>query len=442
MTKSSLLQHVLDLAALRTECCPSDARRMAQLSLFDWMVVSIAGSNEPLSKILRDFVGAEGGVPVATVTGSDLKLPPRAAALANGAISHALDYDDTHFSYIGHPSVAIFPAALAAAEEMGASGDDVVDAFLLGAEATCRIGMVLGRDHYDAGFHQTATSGAFGATIAAARLYQLDRDALSAALGLVSTRASGLKSQFGTMGKPFNAGAAAANGIEAASLAKRGFTASTDAFAGAQSFLAAHHADNAGSGKIADWSFDKFFFASVSHKLHACCHGTHAMIEALLLLQAGGKIAADDVDEVRVNITPRWQNVCDIKTPQTGLEIKFSYVFLAAMVLQNINLAAYESYHDAACKDTYLMALAERVKVVGDDSIADSAARVEVRLKDGKTSSQSFDLLSPIDPAVLGQRLLAKGAALIGTAAAHDLWAMTNNLGGVSASDLASKLQR
>jgi len=160
------------------------------------------------------------------------------------------------------------------------------------------------------------------------------------------------------------------------------------------------------------------------------------------LLQAGGKIAADDVDEVRVNITPRWQNVCDIKTPQTGLEIKFSYVFLAAMVLQNINLAAYESYHDAACKDTYLMALAERVKVVGDDSIADSAARVEVRLKDGKTSSQSFDLLSPIDPAVLGQRLLAKGAALIGTAAAHDLWAMTNNLGGVSASDLASKLQR
>jgi len=442
MPDSALLPHILDLAEMGPARLPQDARKMAELSLFDWMVVSLAGADQPLARIIRDFVAAEGGVAKAAVTGSKLRVPARAAALANGTISHALDYDDTHFAYIGHPSVAIFPAALAAAEEMGASGGDVVDAFLLGAEATCRIGMVLGRDHYDAGFHQTATSGAFGATIAAARLYQLDRDALSAALGLVSTRVSGLKSQFGTMGKPFNAGAAAANGIEAASLAKRGFTASTDAFAGAQSFLAAHHADNAGSSKIADWSFDKFFFASVSHKLHACCHGTHAMIEALLLLQAGGKIAADDVDEVRVNITPRWQNVCDIKTPQTGLEIKFSYVFLAAMVLQNINLAAYESYHDAACKDTYLMALAERVKVVGDDSIADSAARVEVRLKDGKTSSQSFDLLSPIDPAVLGQRLLAKGAALIGTAAAHDLWAMTNNLGGVSASDLASKLQR
>jgi 2-methylcitrate dehydratase PrpD len=440
MPDSDLLPHILDLAAITPARLPQDARKIADLSLFDWMVVSLAGADQPLASIIRDFVVAEGGVAKAAVTGCKHRLPARAAALANGTISHALDYDDTHFAYIGHPSVAIFPAALAAAEEMGASGDDVVDAFLVGAEAACRIGIVLGRDHYNAGFHQTATSGAFGATIAAARLYQLDRTAISMALGLVSTRASGLKSQFGTMGKPFNAGAAAANGIEAASLAKRGFSASLDAFAGPQSFLAAHHADQVGSDEIVNWSFDKFFFTTVSHKLHACCHLTHAMIEALLLLKAAGKIAADDIDEVHVHITPAWQNVCDIKTPKTGLEIKFSYVFLAAMVLQNINLAADESYHDAACEDASLIALADRVKVVGDDRIADSAARVEVRCKDGQTHSQSFDLLSPIDPAVLGPRLLAKGEALIGEAA-YDLWEMTNNLRGVSAADLASKLQ-
>jgi len=440
MPDSDLLPHILDLAAITPARMPQDARKIAELSLFDWMVVSLAGADQPLASIIRDFVVAEGGVATAAVTGCKHRLPARAAALANGTISHALDYDDTHFAYIGHPSVAIFPAALAAAEEMGASGDDVVDAFLVGAEAACRIGIVLGRDHYNAGFHQTATSGAFGATIAAARLYQLDRTAISMALGLVSTRASGLKSQFGTMGKPFNAGAAAANGIEAASLDKRGFSASLDAFAGPQSFLAAHHADQVGSDEIVNWSFDKFFFATVSHKLHACCHLTHAMIEALLLLKAAGKIAADDIDEVHVHITPAWQNVCDIKTPKTGLEIKFSYVFLAAMVLQNINLAADESYHDAACEDASLIALADRVKVVGDDRIADSAARVEVRCKDGQKHSQSFDLLSPIDPAVLGPRLLAKGEALIGEAA-YDLWEMTNNLRGVSAADLASKLQ-
>ena len=257
---------------------------MAELSLFDWMAVSLAGADQPLAHIIRDFVAAEGGVAKATVTGSKLRLPARAAALANGTISHALDYDDTHFAYIGHPSVAIFPAALAAAEDIGASANDVVDAFLVGAESACRIGMVLGRDHYDAGFHQTATSGAFGATIAASRLYQLDRAATRAALGLVSTRASGLKSQFGTMGKPFNAGAAAANGIEAASLAKRGFTASTDAFAGAQSFLAAHHGAAGGSAAIDDWSFDQFFFAAVSPKLPACCHSPPAIIATSLLI--------------------------------------------------------------------------------------------------------------------------------------------------------------
>ena len=301
--------------------------------------------------------------------------------------------------------------------------------------------MVLGRDHYDAGFHQTATSGAFGATIAAARLYRLDRSAIRTALGLVSSRASGLKSQFGTMGKPFNAGAAAANGIEAASLARLGFTASHDAFAGPQSFLNAHHAIHDGSKQIADWSFENFLFSSVSHKLHACCHGTHAMIEALLLLRANSTFLADDLREIRVEIAPRWQNVCDIKAPSTGLEIKFSYVFLAAMVLRGIDLAAHESYLDRHCNDADLVALADKVTVVGNDKIADSAARVTIYSRDDNTHSQDFDLLTPIDPAHLSTRLQAKATAIIGGAAAGDLWSLIDDLENVSASDLANQLQ-
>ena len=441
MSDESLLPHILDLATLDVDRMPQDARKMAQLSLFDWMVVSLAGADQPLADIIRNFVATEGGVEIAAVTGGSMRLPARAAALANGTISHALDYDDTHFAYIGHPSVAIFPAALAAAEEMRGSADDVINAFLLGAEATCRIGMVLGRDHYDAGFHQTATSGAFGATIAAARLYRLDRSAIRTALGLVSSRASGLKSQFGTMGKPFNAGAAAANGIEAASLARLGFTASHDAFAGPQSFLNAHHAARDGGKQISGWSFDNFLFSSVSHKLHACCHGTHAMIEALLLLRANSTFLADDLKEVRVEIAPRWQNVCDIKAPSTGLEIKFSYVFLAAMVLRGIDLAAYESYLDSHCDDADLVALARKVTVVGNDKIADSAARVTIYSRNDDTQSQDFDLLTPIDPVHLSKRLQAKATALIGGVAAADLWSLVDNLEDVSASDLANQLQ-
>ena len=123
MSDSALLPHILDLASLPRQSLPQDARKMAQLSLFDWMVVSLAGADQPLAHIIRDFVMAEGGVPSATITGAAVRLPARAAALANGTISHALDYDDTHFAYIGHPSVAIFPAALAAA---GLRGSDFI----------------------------------------------------------------------------------------------------------------------------------------------------------------------------------------------------------------------------------------------------------------------------------------------------------------------------
>ena len=137
------LKRVLDLAALPGGAIPAHARAMARFSLYDWMVCGRAGVDEPLSLALRQYLAAEGGHPVASVIGGGA-MPARAAALANGATSHALDYDDTHFAHVGHPSVAIYPAALAVGEEVDASGADVADAFLVGAEASVRIGMQLG----------------------------------------------------------------------------------------------------------------------------------------------------------------------------------------------------------------------------------------------------------------------------------------------------------
>jgi 2-methylcitrate dehydratase PrpD len=196
MSTASIMEPMIAIAMIDRRHIPDSARRIATFSLFDWMVVARAGRNEPVSHIMTSFVAEEGGKAVACVVGSPVRVPARAAALANGSISHALDYDDTHFAHIGHPSVAVAPAALAAAEQVDASAAALRDAFLLGAEASCRIGVVLGRDHYQRGFHQTATSGAFGATIAAGRLLGLTPSEMRHALSLVSTRASGLKSQF------------------------------------------------------------------------------------------------------------------------------------------------------------------------------------------------------------------------------------------------------
>ncbi len=136
MTSNSM-DHLLAISAMPTSALSEDARRLGSFSLFDWLVCARTGTEQELSRIIRGFVQEEGGKPVATIAGTQEKSSARAAALANGTISHALDYDDTHFAHIGHLSVGIYPAALAAAEEMKASATETRDAFVVGAEVAC-----------------------------------------------------------------------------------------------------------------------------------------------------------------------------------------------------------------------------------------------------------------------------------------------------------------
>ncbi len=429
----TLLQQTLDLAAMPAGNIPASARSMARFSLFDWLVCGRAGVAEPLAKILRDYAAAEGGRPVASVFGGN-RAPARAAALVNGATSHALDYDDTHFAHVGHPSVGIYPAALAAGEEVGATAAEVADAFLIGAEASVRIGMVLGAGHYNRGFHQTATAGAFGATIAAGRLYGLTRDQMRVAIGLCATRASGLKSQFGTMGKPYNAGIAASNGVECAGLARAGFTSADDGLLGAQGFVPTH-ADAPQPAPPPG----AFLFEDIKYKLHACCHGTHAMIEALAALQHAHNLTPDRVARVHLRTSPRWLSVCDIKLPRTGLEVKFSYTWLAGMVLAGIPTASDRAYSDALAGDADLAEFAARITVAGDAGVTDMQAAGEMRLTDGGTLPFAYDLAARLPDAVLERSLRAKATGLIG-AGGERIWAMVAGLEALSARDLGKAL--
>ena len=426
---------ILDLALLPADRIPGSARRMARFSLYDWLVCGRAGIAEPLAGKLRDFATSEGGKPQASIFGGP-SLPARAAALVNGATSHALDYDDTHFGHIGHPSVAIYPAALAAGELAGAAAAAVADAFLVGAEASVRIGMILGAAHYNRGFHQTATAGAFGATIAAGRLLGLSRPEMRAALGLCATRASGLKSQFGTMGKPYNAGIAASNGVECAELARRGFTSADDGIFGQQGFVPTH-SDAIGNGAWDRPPPGTFLFEDVKYKLHACCHGTHAMIEALLALPR--PVAAEEVRAFRLSTNPRWLKVCDIKRPRTGLEIKFSYNWLAGMVLSGIGTADDRVYTDALANDAGLGRFADRVKVTGDESVADMQAEGEIELADGTTLPFRHDLAVRLPPDRIERSLRAKAEALLGEEGER-IWSAVAGLDGLDARAIGALL--
>lgn len=434
------LDHLLAIAALPASAISAKARRYAGYSLYDWLVCARAGTDEPVSAIIGKYLASEGGTGVATVAGSKQKFPARAAALANGTISHALDYDDTHFAHIGHLSVGIYPAALAVGEEVGVSAADVRDAFTLGAEAACRLGMVLGRVHYQCGFHQTATAGAFGATIAAGRLYGLDPKQMRNALSLVATRASGLKSQFGTMGKPMNAGIAASNGVEAAGLARLGLVSADDGVGGAQGFIETH---SDGPDHITPWVDappKSFVFEDIKYKLHACCHGTHAMIEAIKMAQQKQPFEANVIEKITVVTHPRWLKVCDIKQPRTGLEVKFSYVHLAAMVMKNIDTSADTTYTDALAGNAELKALAKHVVIDTDESLNDTTARVTIALKSGETISTSHDLSATIADEALEQGLRTKATGLLGGETAERMWSAVVQIENTSARDIGRLL--
>ena len=433
---------ILELASLSRDLIPARARAIARLSLFDWSVVACAGVREPLSRIVRDFVLDEAGRSAATLVGSAVKVPPRAAALANGTISHALDYDDTHFAHIGHLSVAIMPAALAIGESVGASAAAACDAFLIGAEAACRIGMVLGRGHYERGFHQTATAGAFGATIAAGRLLELPPSKMRHALSLVSTRASGLKSQFGTMGKPFNAGIAASNGVEAALLAAHGMISCDDGLGGLQGFIDTH-ADRALEAEAwAEPLPSRFVFEDNKYKLHACCHGTHAMINALVEARVTYGLDPTRVHAIALRTNPRWLRVCDIRQPRTGLEAKFSYGLLAGMALAGLDTAADGSYTESLCADPVLTSFATRVSVEGVPEVSDTAAELVLALDDGRRLALSHDLAATMPIPNLERGLRAKADALLGASVGGRLWSGVADLDRKTTREFAEALDR
>ncbi|MBI4240942.1 MAG: MmgE/PrpD family protein, partial [Candidatus Rokubacteria bacterium] len=221
----------------RWEEVPPAAVEAAKRAILDSVGVILAGSMEPPARIIQRLAEGEGGVPLATILGTPIRTGAVWAALANGVAGHALDFDDTNFAMMGHPSVPALAAALTAGELALADGRALVHAFLVGFEVETTLGEVVNPAQYARGFHATGTLGTLGAASAAAKLLELDPTQARHALAIAATQASGLKENFGTMTKPFHAGHAARSGLLAALMAREGFTASEIALEGPQGFL-------------------------------------------------------------------------------------------------------------------------------------------------------------------------------------------------------------
>ena len=415
-----LLDYIFD-----TSPQPKSALNIFRLSLLDWAAVSLAGKNEPVAKLVRSYCIEESGNPEAFIFGSNERLPARAAALVNGTISHALDYDDTHFDSLGHPSVAVLPAALALADRTNCDMKSFQYAALLGMEVATRIGVWLGLEHYRKGFHITATAGTFGATVAAGYLLKLDRTQMLMGLGLASSRAAGIKAQFGTMGKPFHAGLAASNGVEVAILASKGFTAAKDGLEGSQGFANTHSSEQNQNAFI---NLGKdFLFERVSHKFHACCHGTHAALEALIKIRDQYSISPNDIEEIVIITHPQYLDVCNIFTPQTGLEAKFSYKLTAAMVMYRLDTAKLETFSNDLCFDRNLVGMRDKVFVKTDTTLSESCAKVEIQISGKGILKAKYNLAELKNFKERETKVYRKAESLLGPIQTKKLWLEINH---------------
>ena len=373
----------------RWEECPTLAVETARRAILDGLGVMLAGSVEPAARLVQTVAEAEGGQPLCTVVGTGRRTGAVWAALCNGTAAHALDFDDTNFVMMGHPSAPVLAAALAAGELALADGQALLHAFLIGFEVETTLAAAINPAHYDHGWHATCTLGTLGAAAAAARLLGLDAQQTRMALAVAASQASGLKENFGTMTKPFHAGHAARSGALAALLAREGWTASEQALEGPQGFvkvLGAGKHDLDGLVTLgAPW---KILASGVAVKPYPSCACTHSIIDSTLELRRVHGLRPEDVTAITVGVNALVPKILIHSDPSTGLEAKFSAEFSAAAALVD-GIVGISTFRDEKIQDPAIRELMRRVRVVVDPGVPGDFehhvwTRVTIRLTDGR----------------------------------------------------------
>ncbi len=419
-------QVVARVLSLGSHELTTDASLLAKQCMLDWFGVALSARQEPLVGMLIDQATEDGAGRGASVPGCGSSFSPRQAALINGAMGHAIDYDDVHLDAQGHVTAAIFPAVLALAESRRASGPQLLSAFVCGYDAMVMVGRYVGQPHYDLGFHGTGTLGTFGAAAACGALLGLDAQVLARALGIAGTQAAGLKAQFGTMCKPLHAGKSNENGLLAAQLARRGFSSRSDLIECDQGFgktlspsVNAHAALLLPGGE-----------AHIRHtlfKFDAACYGTHAAIAAARRIRQEHGLAPDQIHRVTVTLEPTLDRMCNIPEPRTGLEAKFSVRFNVAMALAGEDTSSPDVYTDAVAHRADLVALRNRIAVnPAPTGMPRMCSEVTIETMDGRQLSASYDTSVPAsDIGIQGERLLHKflklATPVVGSDRAHEI---------------------
>lgn len=368
---------------------PKPVVHQAKRCFLDLLGVALGGSQQPLSKILVKVAKDFGGKPQATILGHGLKTSVMNAALINGAMAHALDYDDTHIGSMGHPSAPVVPAILAVAEWKGLSGKSALEAFLLGFEVETRIGMGMGPKHYDRGWHNTSTYGRFGAAVAAGKLLGLSLGEMKQAMGLAGTQAAGLRLVFGTMTKPFHPGKSAFDGVLSAILAQRGFTCAANILEGKKGFVETL-GDHSKLEPMVKNLGKTYQVLKDTFKPYAACLLTHPTIDAIIDMRSKYDLRPEDVENIQCDVAHFCLDSAGQVEPKTGLAGKFSTYYCAALALAE-GVAGEDMFTDRKVLDPKMVALRKKVKARIVPRFKDTEAKVTITTKGGKKYSAFVD---------------------------------------------------
>ncbi|HEY4191519.1 MAG TPA: MmgE/PrpD family protein [Mesorhizobium sp.] len=403
---------------------PANVRQEAVRSFLNWAGCAVGGSQHETVDIALAALSPFAGQGQAAVLGRTERLDGLNAALLNGIASHVFDFDDTHLKTIIHPAGPIASAILSLAQIQPVSGRDFLHAFILGVEVECRIGNAVYPEHYDIGWHITGTAGVFGAAAAAGKLLGLTEQQMIWALGIAGTQSSGFREMFGTMCKSFHPGRAAQNGLLSAVLAKRDFTSSNRVLEAPRGF--AHvMSTQRNFDEITKGLGDSFEIALNTYKPFACGIVIHPIIDGCAQLRNEHGLTAAQIERIDLEVDPLVLELTGKKTPQTGLEGKFSVYHSAAVAIID-GKAGEEEYSDARVRNAEVMALRDKVNAVAADNIAEDECRIAVTLKDGKVLRKHVEhaigsLARPMTNADLDAKFSGLADPVLGAGAATRL---------------------
>jgi len=376
----------------------------AKRSLLNFFATAIGSARDPVLARAFTAIAPFSGTATSGLIGRDERLDMLGAAFLNAISANLLDYDDTHLATVIHPAAPVAAPLLALAESTGATGRDVLEAFILGVEIECRIGNAVSPGHYARGWHITSTCGVFGAAAAAARIMRLSAAQTAHALGIAASQSAGVVENLPSAAKNVSVGNAARNGLFAAVLAQAGYDAAPRAIEGPLGWARAM-GDEADLAALTGGLGETWEIAKNTYKPYPSGIVFHSVIDACLRLR--GKLRATVTEVVVEGSALLLARGDRAVTSDRDSRVSIHHAVACGLLLGKAGPAQFV---EPTISDPAVVALRAKVRAARDDAMADGAARVRVTLADGTVLTEMVEhargsLQAPLTDADLEAKL-------------------------------------